>query len=458
MKKMKIWATAMGVAALTPFLTAQVGAEDASAPQEVLPEQQQAVPAGDVAAAPAEVVLPEEAPVPAADGERRIKVNKDQKKQMGVRLIYARKARIDAEIALEKARLSEHLARGNAERVRLESETALQAARNADKCAEAEFAKRRLDAVSARDRARGNLALVERQNRLDEAELTAKIAKLEQDLVSTRYSRDLSQVKMAEALRNVVVSPEETVQYRKEPLENGTLYISDRRIEFNGVVTNELADYVVRRIYFYNNQSTEYPIFIVIDSSPGGSVAAGYEIVKAMESSKAPVYVVVKSYAASMAAMITTLAQRSFCFEKTIILHHQPSTETNGNLTQIRESLQEAEAWTRILNDKIAAKMGLNYPDYVREMYAHNSRGDWSEFGSEALRLNWVTDVVDFVSETGIVRVSDKPAGTPKENRGNARACKFDEKGQPYFELPSLPAGDFWMIYDPNHLYRPAGL
>ena len=50
-------------------------------------------------------------------------------------------------------------------------------------------------------------------------------------------------------------------------------------------------------------------IFIVIDTSPRGSVMAGYRILKAMESSDAPVHVVVKSFAASMAAAITTLGE-----------------------------------------------------------------------------------------------------------------------------------------------------
>ena len=72
------------------------------------------------------------------------------------------------------------------------------------------------------------------------------------------------------------------------------LYISDRRIAFNGAVTEQLADYVCTRIAFYNNQSSEFPIFIVVDNSPGGSVAAGYQIQKAMAASKAPVHVVVK--------------------------------------------------------------------------------------------------------------------------------------------------------------------
>ena len=174
---------------------------------------------------------------------------------------------------------------------------------------------------------------------------------------------------------------------------------------------------------------------------------------KAMESSKAPVYVVVKSYAASMAAMITTFAERSFCYGNTVLLQHQPSSGMKGNLTQMREGLDSVTRWTRNINDQLAKKMGMTYEEYVAEMYKHDSRGDWSEFGDGAQRWKWVTDVVDAMEETSIVRKNDgdKPdAAVP----GSVREYKFDERGKPYVELPTLPAGDMWMIYDPANLYR----
>ena len=103
------------------------------------------------------------------------------------------------------------------------------------------------------------------------------------------------------------------------------MVISDRRIPLNGPITNETADYVTTRIHFFNNKDPKLPIFIVIDDSPGGSVMAGYRILKAMEGSDAPVHVVVKSFAASMAAAIATLAKHSYAYPNAVILHHQIS-------------------------------------------------------------------------------------------------------------------------------------
>lgn len=462
MKGLRFFAAMLAAAALAPFMHGQ---DASAATSAAVPVEKKA--AAEVSEEPAATPEAEKAPetlpaaadassasaVPAAepsDGD----LTENQKKQLRISVLKARQARVNAEIALGKARLAEKLAPQKEERARLEAETSLRAARTTARLAEVESAKKKLDAELALDKARNDLELFEKRSKVSEAELDLKISRLEQEMQLARFSQGIEQVKAAEALRGIVVSDATAAPaYRKDPLENGKLYISDRRIEFNGPVTPELAEYVVGRIYFYNNQNAEYPIFIVIDNSPGGSVAAGYQIMKAMESSKAPVYVVVKSYAASMAAMITTFAERSFCYGSTVLLQHQPSSGMKGNLTQMREGLDSVTRWTRNINDQLAKKMGMTYEEYVAEMYKHDSRGDWSEFGDGAQRWKWVTDVVDAMEETSIVRKNDgdKPDSAVP---GSVREYKFDERGKPYVELPTLPAGDMWMIYDPANLYR----
>ena len=137
--------------------------------------------------------------------------------------------------------------------------------------------------------------------------------------------------------------------YLENPLqEDNILVISDRRIAFNGPVTSHSADHICDRIHYYNNKDKKLPIFIVINDSPGGSVMAGYRILKAMEGSDAPVYVVVKSFAASMAATIATLAEESYAYPNAIILHHQLSSSfffRSMNLTQQKESYEDAKRW-----------------------------------------------------------------------------------------------------------------
>lgn len=442
---------AISAVAIAPFLQAQ---DEEKAPTEqaaVAAAHEKSVAAPVPAAVPVAPAVGAPSSMPPAVPVKR-EWTEAQLKQLEMRLLQARKALIDTELALERTRLSEELAPRKIDRARLEIENALRVARSSAKLAEIDNDKRKLDATLSLDKARSRLAVLERENKLRDKELDVKLTRLTQDLELLRYNQEIAKVQAEESLRELA-SVDVCKEYRKDPLENGKLYISDRRIELDGPILPDTADFINERIYFYNNQSTEYPIFLVIENSPGGSVAAGYQIIKAMESSKAPVYVVVKGYAASMAAMITSLADRSFCFRNSVLMQHQPSTSVSGNLTQLRESIDQAMKFTRVLNDKIAAKMGMTYDEYVAEMYKHNSQGNWTEFGDDAHKWKWVTDIVDTIDETSVVRKAKQQAA-PVLIPTVIREQKIDERGKPYYELPTLPAGDAWLLYNPHNLYR----
>lgn len=241
------------------------------------------------------------------------------------------------------------------------------------------------------------------------------------------------------------------VKYPADPLIDGVLHISDRRIELDGPIFGGTAAYVTDRIHFFNNQSAA-PIFIVINSSPGGSVMEGYRIVKAIQASKAPVHVVVKSFAASMAAVITTLAPKSYAYPNAIILHHQMSTGQSGNLTQLREQLENAKEWERRLAVPVAQKMGVSLEQFTKMMYEKNSDGDWQEFADKAKTYKWVDNVVDEIREEGYV---EKPK-TGRFSRGWwADMEQIDEKtGRRWVQLPRLDPFDFYAIYNPDGYFR----
>lgn len=282
-------------------------------------------------------------------------------------------------------------------------------------------------------------------------DLKTKSSKTALDFELSKLDFELREREKKESLEDLA-SLEENV-YTKEPLQGKNLMISDRRITLNGVIYYDTAKYVSERIAYFNNKSREYPIFIVIDNSPGGSVMAGYRILKAMQGSKAPVHVLVKSFAASMAAGICTLADTSYAYPNAIILHHQLSYGVGGNITQHSEMLDEAAEWYRRLAKPVAAKMGVTIEEFVRKMYENNSDGDWSEFADVAQKLKWVDHIVENVSETSILKNPDsKPVIRPSwflsENQ------KVDEKGKPYVLLPRLNPFDAWWMYNPDRYYQ----
>jgi ATP-dependent Clp protease protease subunit len=329
----------------------------------------------------------------------------------------------------------------------LEAEAALRAAR-ADAAAaplEAEQAKLKLEAALAA--AKAAVASADKDRARAELEVQARLATAE---VSVEYAKVSSVAQIARLQQKAAeIASGAKVEYPKDPLIDGVLHISDRRIPFNGRVDDKLAQFVCGRIAFYNALDSEAPIFIVIDRSPGGSVMSGYMMLQAMETSKAPVYVVVKGYAASMAAIVTTLAKRSFVYPNTIVLHHQASVGLSGNVTQLKEQLKWSKVWCERIFVKVAARIGTNVDDFVAQMYKGTSTGDWKILGDEAGRRKWVTDVVDRMAEDSLLTATAVPPVVAEPNPDGFNAGKTQD-GRLRQELPPLGPCDLWWMYDPT--------
>jgi len=423
-----------------------------------------AAPATPPAAAPA-------APGPVASpAVTRDEPSPEQKAMLKeVERMRADKARIDAELALAEAKRAEELAPLNAEVARLNAERALRLAKASAEAAALEDERARLERQTALETARSSARLVERSNRIRELEAESKQLQLEAANTVARLSNEIQRFQKEDEARKIASKAKP--KYLKEPLVDGVLYVSDRRIAFNGAVTEQLADYVCTRIAFYNNQSSEFPIFIVVDNSPGGSVAAGYQIQKAMAASKAPVHVVVKGFAASMTAVICTLAERSYCYPNTILMHHQASNVVRGNMTVLKEQIDFTNQWFDRLATPVARKMGLTLPEFVKQMYANDSTGDWQAFGDKAKELKWVDHVVERIEETAVLDLLPVPVAAsmmpppspqpqpspqpPPRTEVSGVVSRVDDQGRPYYELPPLANPfDAWWIYDPQGLYR----
>ena len=283
--------------------------------------------------------------------------------------------------------------------------------------------------------------------------------KLENQLAAKRTEWRLKTVKLESEIEKLEIEKKRKAYidakpvYLENPMEDdGTLVISDRRIPLNGVIRRGTADYITSRINYYNNVDEALPIFIVINDSPGGSVMEGYRILKAMEGSKAPIYVVVKSYAASMAAAITALAQKSYAYPNAVFLHHQISTTifANLNLTEQKELHENSIRWWKRLAKPIADKMGISTEEFIQKMYAKSSGGDWSEFATEAKKLKWVDTVVDQIRETSLLKDPNT-----EENKFMIRLdSSKDENGRPIMYLPRLSPRDHYYMYNPNNYYR----
>ena len=250
--------------------------------------------------------------------------------------------------------------------------------------------------------------------------------------------------------RDTVNTP---VQYTNEPFKDGVLTVSDRRIEMNGPIVSSTADSICDRIDYFNNQDRTKPIFVMINNSPGGSVMAGYRILKAIETSQAPIHVVVESFAASMAATIATLAPHSYAYPNAIILHHQMSGSAVGNMTNMEQEVATMQEWERRLAVPIAKKMGITLEQFKAKMYAAKKSGDWDEFADKAIELKWIDHIVNQIREQG-VRSKPSPSGS---GSWWMSAEKSDEQGKPYVSLPPLEPYDCYFMINPHGFYRVDG-
>lgn len=377
------------------------------------------------------------------------------------------KQRLQAEAGLRSAQQQAKLSEMRAEMERLQTESSLRQTRLDTELQALRLQMSKMQTMkqledTERENSLSNLraeaSRLQAENQLMQARMQRSSTEAQSELA--KYQRMMQELETKRALRatkdEVSTYVLSDIDYTSMPKQGDTLYITDRRIAMNGPIIGGTAEYVTDRIHYYNNLDSEKPIFIVIDDCPGGSVMEGYRIVQAMQESDAPVHVVVKSFAASMAAVITTLADHSYAYPNAIILHHQMSSGMRGNLTQQAESLENSFEWAKRLAEPVAKKMGVSYDELVEMMYENNSDGDWEEFADEAKRLKWVNDIVTEIREVGMRTVPESAAPSPfffffqAEEQGYKR----DDRGEWYIELPPLRPYDHYFIHGGGERYR----
>jgi len=385
----------------------------------------------------------------------------ENRRKIEIAQLQAAKERLELEHEIEKLQAQREAAKLTAEKERLALEAEKVEAANKLAVAELELEARRLElrnnALEEKVReTRIKLEGEQAQYDIASARIAADMAEIE--LKRERYQESLNRLETELEIRERQDEFDRRVNgavtRTPKPFRDGILRVSDRRIPLNGPIIEGTADFVTNRIHFFNNKSPVQPIFIVIDRCPGGSVMEGYRILKAMEASDAPIHVVVKSFAASMAAVILTLAEESYAYPNAIILHHQPSTLAAGNVTQQTEELKVFREWAERLHTPVAKRMGISLDAFYKRMYEQNSRGDWQEFADQAQAYKWVDHVVSEIREEGIEIEPEDEAPSPF-------FFFFAEDGTPKgqaapsgIQLPTPSPFDFYFLYNRHERYR----
>jgi len=356
------------------------------------------------------------------------------------------KEKLLLENELHQAKETQLLAQLNALKTRLELENALREQQQQKMLAAVQAEQQKLAAENA---------LMAERNRQEELKIQFDLTQLEfqrtqLNLEIEELDRQLITRAKTEEWDSQVNLPQE---YLEEPFIDGRLVISDRKIVLDEPIWYGTANYIVERIHYFNNKTTEYPIFLVIDYCPGGSVMEGTRIVNAMKTSSAPVYVVVKSFAASMAAVITALAENSYAMPDAVIIHHQVWGLSFGNRTEQREQLKILDEWTERIMQPVADKMEISLDELIRKMYEQNSVGDWFEFANAALKYQWVDFIVEDIQDNSYTK---QPVAEEQEHEVafKSRLEKIDQFGKRYIKVPRLRPMDVYHLHNPDNYYR----
>lgn len=195
-------------------------------------------------------------------------------------------------------------------------------------------------------------------------------------------------------------------EYTHSPVENRVIKITDRMIEMPQVITGKNSNDIVKKINFFNRKNN-YPIFLMIDICYGGSVVGGEKIIRGIQTSKAKIYIVVKSFAASMAAVIaSTFPENSYFLKNALILHHEISNGVQGNFSQHKDNVKMLTKWQEKLFAPIAARKGMTVEAFIKTLYEIKRDGDANLFAEEAVKEKWIFNTIDGIDDGSF---SEKP-------------------------------------------------
>lgn len=162
--------------------------------------------------------------------------------------------------------------------------------------------------------------------------------------------------------------------------------LTDRIVFLGDEVNATTANLVVAQLLFLANEDPKRDIKLYINS-PGGSVYDGLAIIDTMNYIKPDVQTIGIGLQASMGAMLLSCGAKGkrFVLPNSRIMIHQPSSGTQGKIT----------------DQEIALKEGIYLKKKLAEIFAENTGKDLKQVEKDMDRDNWMS--AEEAKEYGIV-------------------------------------------------------
>ena len=152
--------------------------------------------------------------------------------------------------------------------------------------------------------------------------------------------------------------------------------LRDRIVMVSGPIETAMANTVVAQLLFLESENPNADISLYINS-PGGDVTAGWAIMDTMQYIKSPVTTIGMGLVASMGAVLLAAGEKGkrFVLPNTEIMIHQPSSGTQGKVTDMEIYMQEMQRVKKLFVKQMAEFTGRK----EKEVFDAMERDNWMD-------------------------------------------------------------------------------
>ncbi|WEG18513.1 ATP-dependent Clp protease proteolytic subunit [Alkalihalophilus pseudofirmus] len=174
------------------------------------------------------------------------------------------------------------------------------------------------------------------------------------------------------------------------------LGLKERTIYFNQEVDMGIINRVVYWIIRWNEEDKDKPVeelqpIKLYVSSNGGCVVSGLALIDAIQTSRIPVETIGVGVCASMGALLLLSGTKGYrkCYENTTILLHDGNLSLSHSGKKARQVMDYYDGLEDRLKDITVDKTVI-----TSELYDKKNDEEWYLFGSEALELGIVDEII----------------------------------------------------------------
>jgi len=152
--------------------------------------------------------------------------------------------------------------------------------------------------------------------------------------------------------------------------------LRDRIVMVSGPIETSMANTIVAQLLFLESENPNADISLYINS-PGGDVTAGWAIMDTMQYIKPNVTTIGMGLVASMGSVLLAAGAKGkrFVLPNTEIMIHQPSSGTQGKVTDMEIYMQEMQRVKKIFVKQMAEFTGRK----EKEVFDAMERDNWMD-------------------------------------------------------------------------------